>query len=245
MNAAPTITIGEVPESICEGESVNIDFTFTGIAPFMVYLSEADDFVSETDTYTLSLTPTESSIVVVTMVSDATGCENYVVSPINLNVEPRAAQPEISAYTISNDVIVGFNIEPEEAGTLMPANDGKSVVVTWSDTYKGTAILTATPVSECNDGNGTKSILVKNSTDVNEFGVKAAIYPNPTNGNITIEAEGMTRLTVVNELGQVVYDSEVNNDTETLNMSQFGVGVFMVRIYTENGWSVKRISVIR
>jgi hypothetical protein len=253
VNAAPTITIGEVPESICEGESVNIDFTFTGIAPFMVYLSEADDFVSETDTYTLSLTPTESSIVVVTMVSDATGCENYVVSPINLNVEPRAAQPEISGdaeldvrltptttYTISNDVIVGFNIEPEEAGTLVPANDGKSVVVTWSDEYKGEVVLTATPLAECNNGDNTKTITVKNSTGVNEYSINANVYPNPTNGNITIEAEGMNRLTVVNELGQVVYNAETNNNTETLNMSQFGVGMFMIRIYTNKGIGVKR-----
>ena len=89
------------------------------------------------------------------------------------------------------------------------------------------------------------TITVKNSTDVNEFGVKANLYPNPTNGNVTIEAEGMQRLTVVNELGQVVYDAEVNNDNETLNMSQFGAGVFMIRIYTNEGIGVKRVSVIR
>ena len=86
---------------------------------------------------------------------------------------------------------------------------------------------------------------MKNSTDVNEYSINANIYPNPTDGNVTIEAEGMQRLTVVTELGQVVYDVEVNNDTETLNMSQFGAGVFMIRIYTENGVGVKRVSVIR
>ena len=150
-----------------------------------------------------------------------------------------------TTYTVSNDVEVGFSIEPEEAGTLVPANDGKSVVVTWSETYKGNAVLTATPVSECNNGEGTLNILVKNSTDVNEFGVKASLYPNPTNGNVTIEAEGMQRLTVVNELGQVVYDAEASNDTETLDMSQFGAGVYMIRIYTANGMGIKRVSVIR
>ena len=150
-----------------------------------------------------------------------------------------------TTYTIANDVMVGFSIEPEEAGTLLPANDGKSVVVTWSNTYKGEVVLTATPTAECNNGIGTFDIKVKNSTDVNEYNINANLYPNPTNGNVTIEAEGMQRLTVVNELGQVVYDAEVNNDTETLNMSQFGVGVFMIRIYTENGVGVKRVSVIR
>ena len=140
---------------------------------------------------------------------------------------------------------VGYSIEPEEAGALTPANDGKSVLVTWSDTYKGEVILTATPTAECNNGNSTFEIKVKNSTDVNEYSINASLYPNPTDGNVTIVAEGMQRLTVVNELGQVVHDAEVSNDTETLNMSQYGTGVFMIRIYTENGVGVKRVSVIR
>ena len=164
---------------------------------------------------------------------------------INGDAELDVRLTPTTTYTIANDVMVGFGIEPEEAGTLVPANDGKSVVVTWSSNYRGTAVLTATPVSPCNDGVGTLSINVKNSTDVNEYGVNASVYPNPTDGNVTIEAEGMQRLTVVNELGQVVYDAEVNNDTETLDMSQYGVGVYMIRIYTVNGIGVKRVNVIR
>ncbi len=258
VNAAPTMTIGDVPASICEGETIDVEFNFTGMAPFTVEATGMDDFTAESDNYTLSLTPANSINATLTKVTDANGCETILEQAINLVVNPVAAQPEISGdaeldvrltptttYTVSNDVEVGFSIEPEEAGTLVPANDGKSVVITWSKTYKGDAVLTATPVSECNNGEGTLNILVKNSTDVNEFAVKANLYPNPTNGNITIEAEGMQRLTVVNELGQVVYDAEVSNDTETLNMSQFGSGVYMIRIYTENGMGVKRVSVIR
>ena len=258
VNAAPTMAIGEVPASICEGESVNIDFNFTGVAPFTVEATGMDGFTAESDNYTLSLTPANSINATLTKVTDANGCETTLEQAINVTVNPYADQPEISGdaeldvrltptttYTVSNDVEVGFSIEPEEAGTLVPANDGKSVVVTWSETYKGNAVLTATPVSECNNGEGTLNILVKNSTDVNEFGVKASLYPNPTNGNVTIEAEGMQRLTVVNELGQVVYDAEASNDTETLDMSQFGAGVYMIRIYTANGMGIKRVSVIR
>lgn len=258
VNAAPTMTIGEVPTSICEGETVNVAFNFTGVAPYTVEATDMDGFTAESDSYSLTLTPAASINAILTKVTDANGCETTLEQAINVTVNPYVAQPEISGdaeldvrltptttYTVSNDVEVGFSIEPEEAGTLVPANDGKSVVVTWSETYKGDAVLTATPVSECNNGEGTLNILVKNSTDVNEFGVKANLYPNPTNGNVTIDAEGMQRLTVVNELGQVVYDAEANNDTETLDMSQFGAGVYMIRIYTENGMGIKRVSVIR
>ena len=258
VNAAPTMTIGEVPASICEGESVNIEFNFSGTAPFSVEATGVDNFMAEGDNYSMILTPATDVNVTFTKVTDANGCETTFEQAVNIVVNPMVAKPEISGdadldvrltptttYTINNDVEVGFSIEPEEAGTLVPANDGKSVVVTWSDTYKGEVVLTATPTAECNNGDGTFDIKVKNSTDVNEYDVKASLYPNPTNGNITIEAEGMQRLTVVNELGQVVYDAEVSNDTETLNMSQFGAGVYMIRIYTENGMGVKRVSVIR
>jgi len=258
VNAAPTMTIGEVPESICEGETVNVEFNFTGVAPFTVEANGMDGFTAESNNYTLNLTPATTLNATLTKVTDANGCETTLEQAINVVVNPVAAQPEISGdaeldvrltptttYTIANDVMVGFSIEPEEAGTMVPANDGKSVVVTWSETYKGTAVMTATPVSECNNGEGILNILVKNSTDVNEFGVKASLYPNPTNGNVTIEAEGMQRLTVVNELGQVVYDTELNDNTTSLNLNQFGAGVYMIRIYTENGMGVKRVSVIR
>lgn len=259
VNAAPTMTFTEAPESICEGEEVTIDFTFTGMPPFHVDLSNADSFTTDEYAYTLSLTPTESVIVVVTDVYDATGCTNFYVRPININVTPRVAQPEISGdanldvrltptttYTITNDVFVTYVLEPEEAGTITgDYDDGKTIDIEWSDTYKGEAILTASPIAECNNGPSSFAITVKNSTDVAEFGVKANLYPNPTNGNITVQAEGMQRLMVLNELGQVVYDTETGTDTETLNLSQFGTGIFMVRIYTENGIGVKRVTVIR
>ena len=259
VNAAPTMTFTEAPESICEGEEVTIDFTFTGMPPFHVDLSNADSFTTDEYAYTLSLTPTESVIVVVTDVYDATGCTNYYVSPIYINVTPRVAQPEISGdanldvrltptttYTITNDVFVTYVLEPEEAGTITgDYDDGKTIDIEWSDTYKGEAILTASPIAECNSGPSSFAITVKNSTDVAEFGVKANLYPNPTNGNVTVQAEGMQRLMVLNELGQVVYDTETGTDTETLNLSQFGTGIFMVRIYTENGIGVKRVTVIR
>ena len=257
MNAAPTYSVSETNASFCEGESVDITFSFNGTAPFTVETTGIDGFTTESESYTMTFDAPASFIV--TNVTDATGCSTITPAhTINIEMMPTVAQPEISGdaeldvrltptttYTIANDVEVGFSIDPEVAGTLVPANDGKSVVVTWSGSYQGQAVLTATPVASCNNGVGTKTITVKNSTDVNEFGLKANLYPNPTNGNVTVEAEGMTRIVVMNELGQVMLDTEVNDSTALLNMSQYGVGVYMIRIYGETGMSVKRVTVVR
>ena len=80
---------------------------------------------------------------------------------------------------------------------------------------------------------------------VGENSDNVALYPNPTKGNVTIEANGMSRITVVSVLGQVVFDTELDADTYTLNMAQFNAGMYMVRVYTENGVTVKRVTVMQ
>ncbi|MBO7617751.1 MAG: T9SS type A sorting domain-containing protein, partial [Bacteroidales bacterium] len=82
-------------------------------------------------------------------------------------------------------------------------------------------------------------------TGIDENDAMVALYPNPTKGNVTIEANGMSRITVLSVLGQVVFDTELNADTYTLNMSQFNAGMYMVRVYTEGGVTVKRVTVMQ
>ena len=80
---------------------------------------------------------------------------------------------------------------------------------------------------------------------VGENSDMVALYPNPTKGNVTIEANGMSRITVVSVLGQVVFDTELNADVYTLNMAQFNAGMYLVRVYTEEGVVVKRVTVMQ
>ena len=81
--------------------------------------------------------------------------------------------------------------------------------------------------------------------EVPEDSDNVALYPNPTKDNVTIEANGMSRITVVSMLGQVVFDTEVSGDTYVMNMSQFTAGMYMVRVYTESGVTVKRVTVMK
>lgn len=71
------------------------------------------------------------------------------------------------------------------------------------------------------------------------------IYPNPTKGNLTVNAEELSRITIINTLGQVVYDNNTTSDNEVVNMSQFDAGLYIVRIATETGVVTRRVSVVR
>ena len=88
--------------------------------------------------------------------------------------------------------------------------------------------------------NENQTYVVVEVVSINENGVNGMmIYPNPTKDNINITAENMTRITITNALGQVMYDEEVSSDNEIINMAQYEAGVYMVRITTENGVAVK------
>ncbi|MBO7617660.1 MAG: T9SS type A sorting domain-containing protein, partial [Bacteroidales bacterium] len=91
----------------------------------------------------------------------------------------------------------------------------------------------------------TVNYVTGHMTGINENDANVALYPNPTKGNVTIEANGMNHITVVSVLGQVVFDTDLDANTYTLNMGQFNAGMYMVRVYTEGGVTVKRVTVMQ
>ena len=74
---------------------------------------------------------------------------------------------------------------------------------------------------------------------VEEFGDNVRVFPNPTNGIINVNANGLKNIVVFNALGQKVYETVENQ----IDLSQLGTGLFMLRIETETGEIVQRIMV--
>ena len=72
-----------------------------------------------------------------------------------------------------------------------------------------------------------------------------SIYPNPTSGDLHINATALTRISIVNTMGQVVYEQNVSGNEAVIDMAKFEAGVYMVNIFTENGSSVKRVTVVK
>jgi len=77
---------------------------------------------------------------------------------------------------------------------------------------------------------------------IGESNESISVYPNPTTGNVNVAAPGLSHITVMNTLGQVIYDSEADGNMTTLDLNSYQTGIYMVRVITENGESVKLIS---
>ena len=67
------------------------------------------------------------------------------------------------------------------------------------------------------------------------------VWPNPTNDNLNIEAKSMSRITLINTLGQVVLDKAVDGDNELLDLSKYETGIYMLRVDTEEGVVMRRV----
>ena len=79
---------------------------------------------------------------------------------------------------------------------------------------------------------------------VAENSINARIYPNPTNGNLRIEAQDLNTVEVYNLVGQKVYEENIIGDECVINMKEFGSGIYMVKIQALNGSTTQKISVI-
>ena len=72
-----------------------------------------------------------------------------------------------------------------------------------------------------------------------------SVYPNPTNGKITIECEEMESLEIVDVAGKLVYEIASSlpprNDVVEIDISGFSKGIYFVRVTTNDGVGIKRI----
>jgi len=70
-------------------------------------------------------------------------------------------------------------------------------------------------------------------TSVSEVATsKVAMYPNPASDVLNIEAGNITQVTIINNLGQVVYNKAMEMDNVQINTSNFDKGMYVVRIHT-------------
>jgi hypothetical protein len=78
-------------------------------------------------------------------------------------------------------------------------------------------------------------------TDVAENAAGIRLYPNPTNGQLHLEGQGTMTVSVYNMLGQEVMRQEGESQI-VMDLNAFGSGVYMIRIKTNDGASIQKVT---
>jgi hypothetical protein len=67
------------------------------------------------------------------------------------------------------------------------------------------------------------------------------IYPNPTNGNITVEGENINMIEVINVDGRIIKEISVVGKQINIDLSKQAKGIYLIIVKTEKGITVKRV----
>ncbi len=67
------------------------------------------------------------------------------------------------------------------------------------------------------------------------------LYPNPTAGQLSIEAENMTTVSVFDLVGQCLIQMTAKYGQATLDMSQLQNGIYLIKVSTANGSMMQRV----
>ncbi len=268
----PTVSITDVL-MVCEDETAEITLHFTGQAPFTLELdNEIGLITTNSPTYLLSLNPEQTTTYNIISFNDANGCS--LENPYSFTLM-RATQPETPASP-EGPMEVDFaysphsmyNISPVEFATsyywfLLPLEAGTiegseaSIVVTWDESYTGTAILSVKALNACGESSFSEILLidVKNTTSIDEFftGESFRMYPNPSEGFITIDVNSrepqQLTLTLTNRIGQLVFSGEFKVErgktSKQLDLNHLDSGIYQLTIKSLNGTQVNKLVISR
>jgi hypothetical protein len=109
--------------------------------------------------------------------------------------------------------------------------------------YYGDLDCTSAPANRKYESNVFELHVYYSPTGLDESETQVKVYPNPTQGLVTFEAEGMLEVSVYNALGQCVLKKEVAENQSVVDLQNRSEGLYLLRIKTENGIVSKRITI--
>ena len=73
--------------------------------------------------------------------------------------------------------------------------------------------------------------------------VVSMVYPNPTYGKVTIEAEDIQNITIFNILGEKVFEGSADDDPFEYDFSNQSTGMYLIKVETAKGVEITRVTV--
>ena len=183
------------------------------------------------------------------------------VQLLNLTINNSELMGSISGSTwvyVASSIVSGiYRYEVDTVGVVgditWSLSDPYWQIVEAQDNYcrvfvgtPGSATLTAR-FSTADCGEMERDILINAGFfDVDEQTLDVKVFPNPTKGTVTIEAEGIEGIRLTNMMGQVLDRRDYGrSDHETLNLTGYAPSVYLIEIKTVNGLVKKRLVLCR
>tara|TARA_B100000900_G_scaffold301343_1_gene259925 strand:- start:214 stop:915 length:702 start_codon:yes stop_codon:yes gene_type:complete len=131
-----------------------------------------------------------------------------------------------------------------EDGMEIEMLDGNSVTISIGDNVMVNDAMVTTADIVCSNGviHIIDGLLFANNSSINEDYIDFTVFPNPSNGEITISnlKNESYKLKIMNALGQVILTDIVNSNT-TFDLNQFGKGVYFIDLSNNNSLITQKV----
>lgn len=185
-------------------------------------------------------------------VSDSNDCSNSQSAEITQL--DRVATSDITGLKVVSEAdvsIYSVNQTPgsifswiAEGGNIIAGLSGNSITVQWGETGEGTISVCETDKYNCSGDTVTLEVQIEalsgiNSKTTPEF----VIYPNPGNGNFTIETGGSDfyefEITSLN--GKSILNGNIDSPTQRVDLSSFPKGVYFISLKSVEYITTKKL----
>jgi hypothetical protein len=155
-----------------------------------------------------------------------------------------AGEPNWSAQGDQTRSLLGFNVYKN--GEVMAAMV-QEMTYSYTEMQMGVHCYHITAMYGSGESAPSNQACVDILVGVNELAdATTSIYPNPAKNSLNIESLPMSRITVINALGQTVLDMELNRQNSlVLNVEGWDAGVYMLHILTSEGTVTKRATIVK
>jgi hypothetical protein len=236
----PTAILGNT--IMCSGSGSN-NYNIASVAGATSYTwSLPAGWSGSSNTNSISATPGSSGVF---SVAAGNACGASAQQTLSVTVNPL---PAITASSSSSILCEG------ESATLTASG---ASTYTFNPGGTGTTIVVAPPVTSVytisgTDANGCSNTFIftqnvdaclgiNSNNAVASSGVE--MYPNPTEGKINLELSSNCEVTIMNSLGQLVYETNLSRGKHELDLVHLAKGLYVVKV--KSGKDLVTIKVIK
>jgi hypothetical protein len=235
LNALPSVSIAASNTIVCAGTAVTL--TVSGTALSYTW--------SNNNSTATSISPTPSATAVYTVTgTDVNGCKSAAMQSITVNPLPDKSVTITVDYTLTANANAA-NYQWLNCTTHNPvvgATNQSFITTELTDTAYA-VIVTQNGCSDTSNCYNAWSIGIASFTAVNGI----SIYPNPSNGNFSIEtnkAEKQT-LQVFDVNGKLVLNQVIQNGKTNVEASALAEGVYSINIAHNGGIERRRLVIVK
>ncbi|HLP11186.1 MAG TPA: T9SS type A sorting domain-containing protein, partial [Flavobacteriales bacterium] len=196
------------------------------------------------DTYTIGSSTYNVDGTYVDTLTSSNGCDSVVTTNLTVNSTINIATTNTSTTVTAVQTGAAYQWVDCNNGMLLIPGSG-ATAQTFNALFNGDYAVVIT-MGSCSDTSSCVNVNGVGLVDIDKTPT-LLVYPNPTNGFVTIESNaGFEKIVITNLDGQIIHAVNVNTNSQTLNVKEIPNGIYMVTITGNSGMTVhKRLIVAR